>query len=202
MSSASVIYQFRVELEHVKPKVWRQIQVRGDYTFWDLHMAIQDSMGWENYHLHEFRIENPQTHEMERIGMPGTELMSLDEAEVLCGAEVRISDYFVSDRLSAEYEYDFGDGWTHCIILEKTFDSVSPESYPRCSGGANACPPEDIGGPYGYSELLKAVKNPAHPQHEELCEWIDDDFDPTVFSIKSVVFKNPKKAWDQNKMHS
>jgi hypothetical protein len=37
--------QFLVVLLQTNPLVWRRIQVPGDYSFWDLHVAIQDAMG-------------------------------------------------------------------------------------------------------------------------------------------------------------
>jgi hypothetical protein len=40
------IMQFRIELNDLKPPIWRRIQVPETYSFWDLHVAIQDAMGW------------------------------------------------------------------------------------------------------------------------------------------------------------
>lgn len=39
--------QFMVTLRHVTPRVWRRVEVPASYSFWDLHVAIQDAMGWE-----------------------------------------------------------------------------------------------------------------------------------------------------------
>ena len=50
------VYQFNIELLEISPLIWRRIQVPADYNFWDLHVAIQDSMGWLDYHLHHFEI--------------------------------------------------------------------------------------------------------------------------------------------------
>ena len=35
------VYHFEVTLEEVDPRIWREIQVPNDYSFWDLHVAIQ-----------------------------------------------------------------------------------------------------------------------------------------------------------------
>ena len=55
------VYQFKVSLKGIRPLIWRRIQVPETYSFWDLHVAIQDSMGWSDYHLHHFEIENPRS---------------------------------------------------------------------------------------------------------------------------------------------
>ncbi len=67
------IYQFKITLQDISPAIWRRIQVPENYTFWDLHVAIQDSMGWTDSHLHAFRIKNPDTGEIEEIGIPDDE---------------------------------------------------------------------------------------------------------------------------------
>ncbi len=64
-----------------------------------------------------------------------------------------------------------------------------------CIDGKRTCPPEDCGGPWGYKEFLKAIKDPRHKRHEEMTEWIGGDFDPEYFNISEVFFDDPKKAW-------
>lgn len=52
--------------------------------------------------------------------------------------------------------------------------------YPRCLDGARACPPEDIGGVWGFVDFLQAIADPDHVQHEEFLEW-HGPFDPEEF---------------------
>lgn len=110
------IYQFKITLEGIKPPIWRRIQVPESYSFWDLHVAIQDSMGWEDYHLHEFKILNPKTGIKDNIGLPSDEG---DEETILPGWKTPISSYFSASNKEADYEYDFGDSWDHKVSLEK-----------------------------------------------------------------------------------
>lgn len=51
------VYQFKITLVETNPPVWRRIQVPESFSFYDLHVAIQDAMGWLDYHLHMFEIE-------------------------------------------------------------------------------------------------------------------------------------------------
>ena len=68
------VYQFKITLQETKPPIWRRIQVPETYTFWDLHIAIQDAMGWNDYHLHEFDVKKPGLRNEVRIGIPERDL--------------------------------------------------------------------------------------------------------------------------------
>ena len=188
------VYDFEVSLRGVEARVWRSIQVPGDFSFWDLHIALQDAMGWEDYHLHEFEIINPATGHTVRIGIPDED--SLDEERpTLPGWEARISEYFTPENAAATYTYDFGDDWIHAITLRETLDREPRTAYPRCTGGAKACPPEDCGGPWGYQDFLEAINDPAHEEHVRMLEWIGGSFDPEAFEPGDVSFDDPAERW-------
>ena len=44
-----------------------------------------------------------------------------------------------------DYAYDFGDGWSHRLTVEKVLAPEPGVSYPRCVSGRRACPPELAG---------------------------------------------------------
>ena len=186
--------QFKVTLRDVDPPVWRQIQVPGSYTFWDLHVAIQDAMGWEDYHLHEFEIRDPATGKPAKIGMPDEDVPPMVEG-VLAGWEQKIADYFTRKKKSAVYKYDFGDGWHHSVVFEGAFPVDADVKYPVCLAGARACPPEDCGGPWRYTDFLEAIADPKRKEHEDLVEWIGSSFDPEQFDAAAVRFDDPHKRW-------
>ncbi|GAB6887558.1 plasmid pRiA4b ORF-3 family protein [Desulfothermus okinawensis JCM 13304] len=152
------MYQFKITLKGIRPPIWRRIQVPETYTFWDLHVAIQDAMGWEDYHLHEFEIINPSTGLKVRIGSPDEDFYR----EVLLEWKQKIADYFSEENPVANYIYDFGDGWEHKVQLEKILPRKNSINYPVCIKGRRACPPEDCRGIWGYKELLEVIKDPAH----------------------------------------
>ena len=183
------VYQFKITLKRSKPPIWRRIQVPETYTFWDLHVAIQDVMGWEDYHLHEFEIMDPTTKRIVRIGFPDNEF----GMEILPGWKQKISDYFTLENKKSNYTYDFGDDWEHIVLLEKILPCEKNIKYPRCIDGKRACPPEDCGGIWGYEELLEAIKDPNHEQHKEMKEWIGKDFDPEYFNPSKINFDDPEK---------
>ncbi|MBN2379862.1 plasmid pRiA4b ORF-3 family protein [candidate division WOR-3 bacterium] len=185
------IYQFKITLKDVKPSVWRQVLIPANSTFWELHVAIQDAMGWNDTHLHEFKVKDPGSGGMHRIGLPDNE----NEAgrETLPGWSVRIDQYFISVGTSANYWYDFGDDWMHIIKLEKILPREKGSSYPVCIGGERACPPEDCGGPWGYAELLEAISDENHERHDDILEWLGGGFDPEAFDPKAVSFTDAEE---------
>lgn len=185
------VYEFKITLKEIKPKVWRKIQVPETYSFWDLHVAIQDSMGWEDYHLHQFDMADPKTGEKVSIGIPDED--GIANYPIIPGSKTKIAKYFLSHKDKALYEYDFGDGWEHEVVLEKILPAESGVKYPRCISGARACPPEDCGGPWGYQELLEIMENPDDPDYAEKMEWLGDDFDPEKFTPEEVYFDDPKE---------
>ncbi|MEI7669921.1 MAG: plasmid pRiA4b ORF-3 family protein [Pseudomonadota bacterium] len=191
----SSVYQFKITLEEIKPIIWRRIQVPQRYNFWDLHVAIQDSMGWQDYHLHQFEMVNPKTGEKVHITIQDDDNEDLYDSPVIPDEEAKISSYFTLENKTAKYEYDFGDGWEHKIVLEKILPAEPGVKYPICTEGQRACPPEDCGGTYGYQELLEIVSDPKNEEYEFRKEWLGYVYNPGDFDPKSVRFDSPKKRW-------
>ncbi|MEW5873995.1 MAG: plasmid pRiA4b ORF-3 family protein [Candidatus Zixiibacteriota bacterium] len=186
--------QFKITLADVEPAVWRRIEVPAGYTFWDLHVAVQDAMGWLDCHLHMFRIRNPGSGEIEEIGIPDEHAL---EGDPIClpGWEISVARYFDAVGASARYEYDFGDDWVHEIVLEAIGSRQAGTRFPRCLAGERACPPEDCGGPPGYAQLLKTIADPSDEEHERAMQWLGGSFDPDSFSPQKVRFDDPKMRW-------
>jgi len=194
MTTSKRIYQFRVILEDTQPMVWRRIIVPASYTFWALHVAIQDAMGWLDYHLHVFNMPNPKTGAIDRIGIP-LESEFDDATPVLPGWEITLAEYFGERGDRTRYEYDFGDGWTHDVVLEKIAERTRGVHYPTCIDGARACPPEDCGGPFRFEDLLAALADPNNERNSELRDWVGADYDPARFDCASVKFDDPDVRW-------
>ena len=189
-----LVHQFLVVLPSTDPLVWRRIQVPERYSFWDLHVAIQDAMGWLDYHLHEFRLLDAAERSMVSIGIPTDD--DPEDRPVVPGWEVSLSKFF--DRRAwhsppAMYAYDFGDDWQHVLVHEGFESADEDRSYPRCVAGEGRCPPEDCGGVHGYAEFLQAITDLAHEDHESTLRWAGGEFDPRSFDPVSVKFDDPKK---------
>lgn len=184
------VYQFKITLEEIRPAIWRRIQVPESYSFWDLHVAIQDAMGWTDSHLHEFKITNPKTDMKDQIGIPLNDDWDYG-ITVIPGWKIPITFYFSASNKKATYQYDFGDSWNHKIVLEEILPIKSDVKYPVCLDGARACPPEDCGGAGGYESLLEIIRDPTHEEYKERMVWLGGAFFPERFSPPSVRFSNP-----------
>lgn len=187
------VYQFKITLVGIKPQIWRRIQVPKTYNFWDLHVAIQDVMEWDDYHLHEFLITKPSTGKKVRIGIPDDDF---DWGVIYePGWKLKIADFFTMENQKASYKYDFGDNWRHTIKLEKILPRDENIKYPICTAGERATPPEDCGGVWGYEDLLKAINNPNHKEYKNMINWVGEDFDSEYFDLKEVKFDDPDKRY-------
>ncbi len=178
------VLQFRIELLGIDPPVWRRIQVPAELSLWDLHVAIQDAMGWLNCHLHVFAFLGTSR----RIGIPFDD----EPGAIAPGWEHPVDRYLDHGAPLALYEYDFGDSWLHEVRFEGVSRKVARRKYPRCLAGARHGPPEDCGGIGGYAEFLRAMADPKHPEHASFLDWVGGTFDPEAFDAKKVRFSDPQ----------
>ncbi len=177
---ANKTYQIQIALKRSKPKIWRRVLVPSDILLPDFHKIIQTTMGWTNSHLHQF-IHNSTfyTRKMQDDDF-------WDEFDNVDYSKIKLSKLLKEEKDSIVYEYDFGDGWEHNIVLEKIETATDIPILPVCLAGKNNCPPEDCGGTWGYESLLEILKDPTHEEYEELLEWLGDGFDPTYFNKEEV----------------
>jgi hypothetical protein len=145
------VFDLRVALLGVEPSVWRSVAVPSEIPLFPLHLTIQGAMGWRNCHLHAFEIAGKRFE-----GGVGSRT-SLNR-------KVAVGDVF-------HYVYDFGDDWKHEISVERAYEVKSRRHYPKCLDGAQACPPEDVGGAPGYARFLNILRDTAHPEYEKTLTW-------------------------------
>lgn len=172
------LLQLRIELDNVEPAVWRRVVVRDSLTFARLHRVIQEAMGWEDDHMHEFIVGDAH------IGMASDDNF-FDMPEVVPEDTVTLAEA-IGKKRKFKYWYDFGDDWNHTIAVEKRLppDTSAPNAV--LLAGERACPPEDCGGPWGYADMLAALADPKHEEHNTYAKWVGDDFDPEQFDLKAA----------------
>lgn len=92
------------------------------------------------------------------------------------------------------FDYDFGDGWQHNVVLEAINPVMADVLYPRCLTGRRSCPPDDCGGPGGYADILAAVADPNNPEHTDLRDFVPLDYDPEHFDVTEtdVEMRSPR----------
>ncbi|MCP3913281.1 MAG: plasmid pRiA4b ORF-3 family protein [Actinomycetia bacterium] len=170
---AGSAFRIRCELAHLP--VWRTVRIPASATLYDLHFLIQRIFDWDDYHLHRFTV----------AGVGYTR--SPDPDWALPGEEDRDDITIRLDELLRPgavigYVYDFGDNWEMLIKVEEQLD---PDSGPHpldLIDGAGDAPPEDCGGSWGYRNLIEALSDPNHPEHDDLRAWAGD-FRPGSFDL-------------------
>lgn len=176
VTEARTAYEIVVTLNDIEPPVWRRLIVPDAIQLPAVHTTLQIAMGWTDTHLHQFLIGN------QRLGIPDPEFDdgTIDEAPY------QLDQLLTRENTSLLYEYDFGDGWEHTVTLEHTRPLESSETLPRCTAGERGCPPEDVGGPFGYMSFLEQYRDRTDPEHQAVVEWAGYYFDPESFAIDEV----------------
>ena len=164
------IFQLKITLDGVTPPVWRRVLVPGGYTLDRVHRCIQYAMGWRDCHLHSFDIDGVQ------YGMPDAD----DDPDLRAELDARL-DAVAKAGSRIRYTYDYGDWWEHIVDVEATWPADPDERYPVCMEGERACPPEDVGGVYGYRRLVRALRDPEHPDHDEMQAWLGRGLNAEIF---------------------
>ncbi|MGD0084963.1 MAG: plasmid pRiA4b ORF-3 family protein [Acidimicrobiales bacterium] len=169
------VFEMRIALLDYRPEIWRRVLVPGSVRLDKLHLIFQDVMGWTNSHLHAFRMSGA-LYGMQFDDYPEDEL---DETKFAVASVIGPGDRFI-------YEYDFGDSWDHEVVIERVSRVRPVLKFAVCIDGANACPPEDVGGTGGYEELLEVLADPTHEDYKHYSSWAGREFDATKFDLAQV----------------
>lgn len=183
-------YEFKITLKGIDEiKIWRKIKVNENITFRDLHLVIQDVMGWYDCHMYQFSPKGwgskPILSEDEDEDFSSSEHFDVNAKESFESEKIKINQYFKAAKDKIVYIYDFGDDWQHDVVLTKINDEKI--LHPVCLDGSGACPFEDCGGIGGYLHYLDILKDRNHEEYEETIEWLcldeDEDWDENFFDV-------------------
>ena len=176
MTAASIAH-LRIRLDHVEPVVVRRLEVPLTIRLDRLHLVLQAAMGWSNSHLYEIRARDVGW------GMPDPDFGD----GPLDASKARLIDVLEDVGVrSLKYLYDFGDCWEHSVRIERVTDAVPGVIYPRLVEAVGRCPPEDVGGPWGYREFLDVIADPDHEDHADKLEWVGGPFDPNDTDVERL----------------
>ena len=162
--------------------MWRRLQIPSAASLGFLHDVIQETFGWNGYHLHRFHDERGREWGDRAFsdggGYGGATFADEEGADL--GKVLR------TEGAALWYVYDFGDDWRHRIEVEKIMPIDPAETYPKCTGGRRAAPPEeDIGGIWGLDEIAYLVTHPEADPPEHFADLVSDlrdrGFDPGAF---------------------
>jgi len=176
--TADAIARLKITLDDVKPQVLRRIEVPLAIRLDRLHLVLQATIGWTSSHLYELRAQDVGW------GIPDPDWGD----GPLDARKARLIDVIEDlGTKTLRYLYDFGDGWEHTIKIERIGPPVPGILYPRLLDAVGRCPPEDVGGPWGYEEFLAAHRDPKHERHAEFAEWMEPGtFDPADVDLDTL----------------
>ncbi len=167
------VHRVKLTLRGIRPPIWRRIEVASDMTLGDLAPVLEAAMGWLGGHLHMFEIDGVT------YGTPDPDWDTDDLDE----SKYRLGDVLPTVGAKMTWDYDFGDGWQHNVLVEAIEPVAADVLYPRCLAGKRACPPEDCGGLPGYADILAVVADPSNPANADLRDFVPLDYDPEHFDV-------------------
>ncbi len=180
-------YQIKVTLKGIRPPIWRRLLIPADCTMDALHCAIQIAMGWSDGHLYAFRTKNRCLEIPDPDDMWDASWSNSPKPEDSAGV---LFSNIVWGNKQLTYVYDFGDGWDHSILIEKTLETDDISTHrAECMEGKRACPPEDCGGPWGYQNLLNMLAMPEHERDEDekaFVKWIGSGWAAEAFNLDEI----------------
>lgn len=171
------ILRLRVDLRYASPPIWRRLEVAGDIPLRALHHVVQVAFDWDDSHLYVFETDFGD------FGGSGSPDIRSDK-------NVTLEQVAREPGQTLIYRYDFGDDWQHVIAIEKSMPADPSATYPRCTGGRRAAPPEDSGGIGGYEHTVEVLADPDHEEHDDHLDWLGldraDEFDPAAFDMSAI----------------
>jgi len=181
-----LVFDLRISLQYLAPEIWRLVRVPHDIRMDRLHLVIQIAFGWTDSHLHQFHLADAKGHLKGLVGTPDPDRPAFGRRPPTQDETKRqLKNFFSKAGDFMAYEYDFGETWLHHLALVAVQTQTARLATPLCLDGARACPPEDCGGPPGFENLLVALADPKHPEHEEMKENFDD-LDPAAFDLRAT----------------
>ena len=174
------MYQLKITLLEIDPPIWRRIQVPSTVPLCCLHDAIQAVMGWTDSHLHQFEKDGKYWGDSRNREFES-------DAEMIDEGKGSVGKMLLAEGDSLIYVYDFGDDWRHQVVLEKIIPSAAATpTQSLCVAGERRCPPEDVGGPFGYDEFLDVIFQPGHHEFSHFRGWAGGEFHAEEFDLKAV----------------
>ncbi len=175
-TAGKTVIQLCIALSDHTPTIWRRLVVPGEIKLSKLHSIFQAAMGWEDYHLHQFKIGG------QVYGMPDDDFEEFDDVD----EDSVLFSEVVTAPMRFSYHYDFGDNWQHEVVVEAKERVPLVLKFAACIDGERACPPEDCGGTGGFQEFVEAVTDPTHEEHVDYAQWVGRPFDPEAFSVAAT----------------
>jgi hypothetical protein len=170
------VFSLRLTVTGCNPRVWRRLLVRETMWLSRLHDTLQVAFEWFDYQTHVFTLDE------QRFGNP----VRKDDFVVEDDRDVSLADLDLGSRDKMLYHYQFGEGWEVEIRVEKVSPLEKGSSYPLCTGGERAGPPEDCGGLDAFHDMLACIKEPNTDLGREWLEWLGPVYNPEICDVEKI----------------
>ena len=195
MAKSCKTITLHVQIDDIKPPVWRRIVVDGDITLRLLHHVLQAAFGWTDSHLHEFVIDDSSYQMLDNENVLDF-MDEMGDTPIFDDRKAKLQR-LVRPGQQFTYLYDFGDSWRHIVTVEVIETRAEPMYSATILDGERAGPPEDVGGPGGYEAFLDTILNRRESDEGlEYLEWVGGEFDPEAFDRRNANNTLARMAWN------
>lgn len=190
-SKPSKTYILYASIEQCPVKVFRRIKVPSNLWLGNLGKIFITAFGWVGYHLSQFTKGDVYYTSRDNIDERdsfnfGCRNRHIDEMTVT------VADVLPKKGSTISFEYDFGDGWIHNVRVSSVSDEPLWGEDICVTSGKGACPPEDVGGVWGYAQMLDILSGKVDDPEEKASyeEWLGlqegETYDPEEFDLEIV----------------
>lgn len=188
-SKPSKTYILYASIEQCPVKVFRRIKVPSNLWLGNLGKIFITAFGWAGYHLSQFTKGDVYYTSRDNIDERdsfnfGCRNRHIDEMTVT------VADVLPQKGSTISFEYDFGDGWIHNVRVSSVSDEPLRGEDICVTSGKGACPPEDVGGVWGYAQMLDIMSGKVDDPEEKASyeEWLGlqegETYDPEEFDLE------------------
>lgn len=162
------IYRFRISFEEFDD-IHRDIEIRSVHTFEQLHLAIQESIGFDASKPASFFMSNDNWKKGQEIVYSRPDGKNSDGKLLM--KDSHLCDFIADPHQKIYYVFDAPSQWTFFIELFKIFpDSVPGKKYPVCVKIHGEAPKQ-----YNVIEPPKGVIDPDFIDDEMFTEVMIED---------------------------
>lgn len=162
------LYRFRVMIDDAS-EAFRDIAIKSEQTFLDLHKAIKNAFGFTGEEMACFYVSDDEWGKGPEIPLADLGFgQDGDEAPALM-KDVRISDHMRSTRQRYLYVYDFLQNWTFMIELVHAGAPEKGKRYPQVL--------LSHGTPPGEFSRMDAALMPPEEEEDNMREEAEEVYD-------------------------
>jgi hypothetical protein len=154
-----MIYTFRIVLDLKDEDIIRDIEIRHDATFEDLHNSIVQACDLDGQQMASFYTSNDKWEQKQEITLFNMDDFSDSEEEKKVMSEWALHELVDEDHHKLLYVYDFLNMWTFFIELLNVHEESAGVEYPRIIQAIGLMPEEAPDTEFKGEDMPKDLDN-------------------------------------------